>query len=222
MGNAPRYDGLAEWYQEFRPALSGHELEALGRLLGRGSGRCLDLGCGTGVSTAAVAQLGWSVVGVDVSTDLLETARANALDVLEAPADTLPFEDASCDAAVSMWTHTDIDDFSAAVAETARVLRPGAPFVYIGAHPCFVGPHSLFVGAEGVPEFHPGYRPTRRYDDSAPGVGDGEGVRARVGAVHLTLHDFFDAFTEAGLTIERFEELGERDYPHVVALRARR
>jgi hypothetical protein len=47
-------------------------------------------------------------------------------------------------------------------------------------------------------------------------------VRVRVGAVHLTLHDLFAAFTDAGLTIERFEELGERDYPHVVALRVRR
>jgi SAM-dependent methyltransferase len=222
MGNAPRYDGLAEWYEEFRPALSGRELEALERLLGPGGGRCLDLGCGTGVSTAAVAELGWSVVGVDVSTDLLETARAAGLDVLEAPAGALPFEDATFEAAVSMWTHTDIDDFGGAVAEVARVLRPDAPLVYIGAHPSFVGPHSLFVGAQGVPELHPGYRPTRRYDDSAPGVGNPDGVRARVGGVHLTLHDFFGAFTSAGLRVERFEELGERDYPHVVALRARR
>jgi SAM-dependent methyltransferase len=222
VGNAPRYDGLAEWYQEFRPALSGDELEALERLLGRGNGRCLDLGCGTGVSTAAVAELGWSVVGVDVSADLLEAAKGAGLDVLEVPADALPFEDETFEAAVSMWTHTDIDDFGAAAAEVARVLQPDAPFVYIGAHPCFVGPHSLFVGAEGVPEFHPGYRPTRRYDDSAPGVGNVNGVRARVGGVHLTLRDFFDAFTSAGLRVERFEELGDRDYPHVIALRARR
>jgi SAM-dependent methyltransferase len=222
MGNAPRYDGLAEWYQEFRPALNDAELEALERLLGGGNGRCLDLGCGTGVSTAAVAALGWSAVGVDVSKDLLEAAKARGLDVLEAPAHALPFEDATFDAAVSMWTHTDIDDFAAALAEATRVLRPRAPLVYIGAHPCFVGPHSLFVGAEGVPEFHPGYRPTRRYDDSAPGVGNPDGVRARVGGVHLTLHDFFGAFTSAGLRIERFEELGERDYPHVAAVRSRR
>lgn len=226
MGTAPRYDGLAEWYGEFRPALRSHELEALDRLLGPGSGRCLDLGCGTGVSTSAVAELGWSVVGIDVSADLLEAARAEGLDVLEARAGALPFEDSCFDAAVSLWTHTDIDDFPAAVGEAARVLRPGAAFVYIGVHPCFVGPHSLFVGDDGsptsVPEFHPGYRPTRRYDSSAPGVGNPDGVRGRVGAVHLTLHDFLGAFTGAGLRIERFEELGDRDYPHVVALRAPR
>ena len=222
MTDAPRYDGFAAWYEEFRPALSEEETAALERLLGRGQGRCLDLGCGTGVPTAVVAELGWSVVGVDVSTDLLEVARARGLEVLEAPADTLPFEDASFDAAVSLWTHTDIDDFPAAVAEITRVLRPEAPFVYVGAHPCFVGPHSRFVEAKGTPELTVGYRRTGRYDASAFGVGNPDGVRVRVGAIHLTLHDLFASFTAAGFRIERFEEIGERDYPHVVALRARK
>jgi SAM-dependent methyltransferase len=222
MGNVARYDGLAEWYREFRPALGDEELGALRRLLGSGSGRCLDLGCGTGVPTTAVAELGWRVVGVDVSADLLGVAREAGLEVLQARADALPFEDASFDAVVSVWTHTDIDEFPAAVAEAVRVLRPDGPFVYIGGHPCFVGPHSLFVGAQSVPEFHPGYRPSRPYDATAPGVGNPDGLRVRVDSVHLTLHDFFAAFTSAGLRIERFEELGERDYPHVIALRGRR
>ncbi len=172
--------------------------------------------------TLAVAALGWSVVGVDVSGDLIERARARGLEVVEAAADALPFDAASFDAVVSFWTHTDIDEFAAAVAEVARVLRRGSPFVYMGGHPCFVGPHSLFVEAEGVPELAPGYRQTGRYDASTFGVGHPDGVRVRVGAVHLTLHDFFAAFTDAGFRIERFEELAvDRDYPHIVGLRAR-
>jgi SAM-dependent methyltransferase len=222
MSDGPRYDGIAEWYRDFRPSLTSDELAAIRRLLGPGRGRCLDLGCGTGVATAAVGELGWSAVGVDVSEDLVEIARARRLEAIVAPGSALPFHDATLDAAVSVWTHTDIDDFSASVIELARVLRPGAPFVYVGAHPCFVGPHSLFVGTQGVPEFHPGYRPTRRYDGSAAGVGNPEGLRARVGAVHLTLDAFVNAFTAAELRIERFEELSDRDYPHLVALRARR
>jgi SAM-dependent methyltransferase len=222
MSNVPRYDGLAEWYEEFRPALGEEELEALARLLGSGDGRCLDLGCGTGLPTAAVAELGWAVVGVDVSGDLLEVARGRGVDVAQAPAEALPFDDASFDAAISVWTHTDIDDFAAAVAEVARVLRAGAPFVYIGAHPCFVGPHSLYLSAEGVPQLSEGYRRTGRYDGSAFGVGNPDGVRIRVGGVHLTLDDLFAAFTSAGFVVERFEELAsDRDYPHVIGLRAR-
>jgi SAM-dependent methyltransferase len=221
MGEA-RYDGIAEWYDGWRPELTTEEQGALMRLLGTGDGRCLDVGCGTGVATTVAAELGWSVVGVDVSAELLAVARERELDVVEGSAHELPFEDWSFDAAISVWTHTDVGDFRDAVAEVARVLRPGAPFVYIGGHPCFVGPHSLFVGAEGTPAFHPGYRPSRRYDASAPGVGDPEGLRARVDSRHLTLADFITAFASAGLRIDRFEELGDRDYPYLVAVRARR
>lgn len=217
-----RYDGIAEWYEEFRPALSEEEGEAVARLLGSGTGRCLDLGCGTGIPTAAVAELGWSVVGVDVSADVLEHARARGLEVVQAPADDLPFEDESFDAAVSVLTHTDIDGFATAIAEVARVLKPAAPFVYIGLHPCFVGPHSLFLEAQGVPQLAPGYRRTGRYDGSAFGVENPDGVRIRVGAVHLMLQDLFAAFTDSGLWVERFEEISARDYPHIVALRARK
>ncbi len=221
MGEA-RYDGIAEWYDGWRPGLTTDELAALLRLLGTGDGRCLDVGCGTGVATTVAAELGWSAVGVDVSAELLAVAQVRGLDVVEGSAHSLPFEDESFDAAISVWTHTDVGDFRAAVAEVTRVLRPGAPFVYIGGHPCFVGPHSTFVHAQGTPAFHPGYRPSRRYDGSAPGVGDPAGLRARVDSRHLTLADFITAFAAAGLRIDRFEELSDRDYPYLVALRARR
>ena len=221
MGEA-RYDGIAKWYDGWRPELTTDELAALMRLLGTGDGRCLDIGCGTGVATTVAAELGWSAVGGDVSAEQGAVARERGLDVVEGSAHSLPFEDESFDAAISVWTHTDVGDFRAAVAEVTRVLRPGAPFVYIGGHPCFVGPHSAFVHAQGTPTFHPGYRPSRRYDGTAPGVGDPDGLRARVDSRHLTLADFITAFAAAGLRIDRFEELSDRDYPYLVALRARR
>jgi hypothetical protein len=106
------------------------------------------------------------------------------------------------------------------LGELARVLRSGAPFVYIGAHPCFVGPHSRFFGATGVPELHGGYARAGRYDDG-PAIRP-EGLRARVGATHLPLGLFVQAFVDAGFALERFEELGSREYPYMVALRCRR
>jgi SAM-dependent methyltransferase len=215
-----RYDGFVDWYEEFRPALNEEEARVLERFLGPGDGRCLDVGCGTGVAAETLRRLGWTVVGVDVSEAMLERARARGIDVVQTSGDTLPFEDASFDAAVSIWTHTDVDDFPAMLRETARVLRAGAPFAYIGAHPCFVGPHSRFIGAEGVPELHPGYRRTDRYD-GGPAIGP-EGLRARVGAVHLPLGLFLQAFLQAGFSIEHFEELSNREYPYVVALGCRR
>jgi len=221
MGVA-RYDGIAEWYRGFRPSLPPDELDVLQRLLGRGEGRCLDVGCGTGLATEAVAELGWSAVGVDLSEDMLATARRRGLEVVHGSATELPFDDETFDAAVSSHTHIDIDDFAGAMKETARVLQPEAPLVYIGTHPCFVGPHSVFLAGRGVPKLHPGYLQTGRYDESAPGVANPDGVRAKVGAVHLPIAAFLGAFFDAGFRIDRFEELGTRDYPHVVALRARR
>jgi SAM-dependent methyltransferase len=216
-----RYDAIADWYAgTFRPDLTAPETDAIERFLGAGAGSCLDVGCGTGITEPVLSRLGWSVVGVDVSERLLARARERGVEAVVASAGALPFADASLDAAVSVWTHTDVEDFPSAVRETARVLRPGAPFVYVGGHPCFVGPHSRFVGAEGVPVLHPGYRRTGRYAER-PAISP-DGLRAKVGAEHLPLDLFLQAFLEAGLRLERFEELEGREYPYLVALLCRR
>jgi SAM-dependent methyltransferase len=220
MPSDARYDAVVDWYEDFRPALNEEELDVLHRFLGAGRGRCLDVGCGTGVALPELARLGWSVVGVDPSAEMLSRARAHGAEVIQATGDALPFDDGSFDAAVSIWTHTDADDFPAVLREIARVLRPEAPFAYIGAHPCFVGPHSRFIAAEGVPELHPGYRRTERYQ-SGPAIGP-DGLRAKVGATHLPLGLFVQSFLDAGFDIRRFEELGIREYPYVVALQCRR
>jgi SAM-dependent methyltransferase len=211
---------VVEWYEEFRPSLNEDEIEALRRVLGHGRGRCLDLGCGTGVAIPELTRLGWTVVGVDASEEMLSRARAHGVELVRAPGEALPFDDASFDAAISIWTHTDVDHFPAILRELARVLRRGAPFAYIGAHPCFVGPHSRFIAAEGVPTLHSGYRRTERYDNG-PAIGP-DGLRARVGATHLPLGLFLQSFLDAGFGIERFKELGSREYPYSVALRCRR
>lgn len=220
MAPVARYDRHVEWYEEFRPSLNEDEVDALGRLVGRGRGRCLDLGCGTGIAIPELTRLGWAVVGIDVSDEMLSRARFHGTELHRAPGDALPFDNASFDAAVSIWTHTDVDDFPAILREVARVLRPGAPFAYIGAHPCFVGPHSRFIEAEGVPALHAGYRRTERYD-GGPAIGP-DGLRAKVGATHLPLGLFVQAFLDTGFQIQHFEELGQREYPYVVALQCRR
>jgi SAM-dependent methyltransferase len=150
---------------------------------------------------------------------MLRVARGRDLDVIQADAVALPFDDGMFDAVVSTWTHTDIDDFGATVQEVARVLHSDGPFVYLGAHPCFVGPHSEFVAAEGVPILHPGYRRTARYTE-APGV-TADGLRARVGATHLPLGLLLRTFCDAGFRIEQFEESEEREYPYMIGLRCR-
>jgi SAM-dependent methyltransferase len=190
MRAPPRYDGLAAWYDEHLAEFTLATSDVIDRLLGSGSGRCLDLCCGTGLHLPGVLALGWRTTGVDISADQLRLARKRAgerAELVQADATALPFPDAHFESVVSIFSHTDVDDFPALVCEGARVLRADGAFVYVGLHPCFVGPHSGFVGAEGIPVLHPGYRQARRYTE-APGISP-DGLRAKVGAVHLPLED---------------------------------
>ena len=224
MTTGARYDGIADWYDvEFQPApLESETWETLRRLLGEGAGALIDVGCGTGAYAAGLAELGWDVTGVDVSEDMLRRARAKGVHAIQADAAKLPFEEASFDAAVSIFTNTDVDDLGAVLREVVRVLRPGAPLVYVAVHPSFVGPHSVYDPEGGVPEFHAGwYRRVGRYEE-APGIWRGAGVRIRVGASHLPLGLFLQTFLDAGLQLERIEEPEEREYPFGLGLRWRR
>lgn len=224
MTTGARYDGIADWYDtEFQPTpLESETWEMLARLLGEPTGSLLDVGCGTGSFTAALAERGWDVTGIDISEDMLRRAEARGVHAVQADAASLPFESASFDAAVSVFTSTDIDDLGAVAREIVRVLRPGAPLVYVAVHPCFVGPHSKYDPENGIPELHPGwYRRAGRYTES-PGVWNKSGVRIRVGATHLPLGLLLQAFLDAGLRLERIEEPEEREYPIGLALRWRR
>lgn len=221
MSTGARYDGIADWYDtEFQPApLESETWETLGRLLGEGTGALVDVGCGTGAYAAGLAELGWDVTGVDVSADMLRRAKAKGVRTVHADATSLPFDDGAFDAAISIFTNTDVDDLAAVVHEIARVLRPGAPLVYLAVHPCFVGPHSVYDPEGGVPAFQPGwYRQVGRYTE-APGIWRESGVRIRVGATHLPLGLFLQTFLDAGLALERVEEPAEREYPFGLALR---
>lgn len=221
-----RYDGETDWYEEYTsaPMFSSARRFAV-QLLGNGPGRCLDLGCGTGHAIPALAGAGWSVVGVDVSTDQLEAARQQAgarAQLIRANAQALPFADEEFDAVLSILTHTDFDDPAVAFGEVSRVLREGGTFVYLGVHPCFASPFvarreaSVIEGA--VAFLRPGYR-TGGWQ-TLPPEADSTKVRARVGINHLTLAGLLNAIVDSGLAIAQVEEPGEADPPLFLAVRA--
>ena len=215
----PRYDGLADWYdaEVRRLPLTGTAADALLRLLGPGPGRCLDLACGTGLTLAPLAALGWRVTGLDLSGDQLRLARDRAAAcgaaLVRADAAVLPFPDGSFDAAVSLFARTDLDDPAGAAAETARVLRPGGWLVDVGTHPCFVHPFAERA-ADGSILLHPGYRSRGRH---RAGPGFGTGIRPRVGVNHLPLADLLGVYLDAGFTLRRVGEPGDDAYPFLLA-----
>lgn len=75
------YDNLAGDYDAMTQFAARLEKEkrTLGRVLERlPSTRAIDMGCGTGVHTVALAQLGVDVIGIDLSSRMLERARIHA------------------------------------------------------------------------------------------------------------------------------------------------
>ena len=221
-----RYDGIADWYDAFaRGEVSGWTKAAerlIVELLGPGRGRCLDLGCGTGVFVPALANQGWTVVGVELSADQLRVARSKvaglAEDFVQADARELPFDAGSFDAVVAALVDTDIDRYDLALREVARVLRPEGQFVHVGLHPCFVSTVAT-RGAGASVKLYRGYHERRLVFDSPTFLRGAEGLRARVGAWQVPLAWLLNAIVSAGLRIERVLESPE-DPPGMLALSA--
>ncbi|HUR62280.1 MAG TPA: class I SAM-dependent methyltransferase [Candidatus Thermoplasmatota archaeon] len=91
----------------------------------------LDVGCGVGLYADAVAQaLGCTVVGVDASPPALRHAPTRDR-LAAADAQHLPFPDGTFDFAyaINMVHHLKRGEQELALAEAARVLRPGAPLL---------------------------------------------------------------------------------------------
>ena len=99
-------------------------LAALGLQSGE---RVLDIGCGPGYLCAQMAEAGASVVGLDPSPSMLTLAerRGEGVELVRGDALSLPFEDASFDAAVSTQVYEYVEDISGALREVRRVLRDG-------------------------------------------------------------------------------------------------
>jgi SAM-dependent methyltransferase len=123
--------------------------------------RVLDAACGTGRHAAYLAELGHAVTGLDVSPDMLAVARRRVPDarLVEAPLAPLPFEDREFDAAVCALALSHVADPTEAVAELARVVRPGGPVVVSDFHPFMVliGGQGGFRTEDGTPSFVTSY-----------------------------------------------------------------
>ena len=92
--------------------------------------RVLDLCCGQGNVTRALAEAGCKVTGADFSPAMLAAARRAVPEAgfVKADAQDLPFEDGEFDAVVSNFGICHVPDQPRALAEVQRVLKPGGGF----------------------------------------------------------------------------------------------
>ncbi|MEY3290970.1 MAG: hypothetical protein RLY19_1061, partial [Actinomycetota bacterium] len=107
----------------------------------------LDVGCGDGQIARALAQQGSTVLGVDPTQLHIDIAneRGGGPTYVLGGATKLPAEDGSMDAVIACLVFEHIDEMDAAVAEVARVLRPGGQFSFFLNHPLLQTPGSGWI-----------------------------------------------------------------------------
>jgi SAM-dependent methyltransferase len=122
------YDRFSESYERerhhgYHRLVDELELELVRRF---GTGRdVLEAGCGTGLLLREATGFARSAVGLDLSRGMLGTARGRGLRVLQGSLTDVPLPTASVDLVYSMKVLPHVHPIREAVAEMARVVRPG-------------------------------------------------------------------------------------------------
>ncbi|WP_345313158.1 class I SAM-dependent methyltransferase [Gordonia alkaliphila] len=176
------------------------------RLLGDVAGLdVLEVGCGSAPCARWMAAQGARVVGLDVSIGMLAHAVAAMADdpapvpLVRAGAERLPFADNSFDLMTSAFGAIPfVADSARAMAEAARVLRPGGRWVFATNHPM----RWMFLDDPG-PE---GLTVTLSYFDRTPySEVDDDGNISYV-EHHRTIGDRVREIVAAGLVLDDIVE----------------
>jgi ubiquinone/menaquinone biosynthesis C-methylase UbiE len=110
------------------------------QLIGQASGRTLEVGAGSGLNlphyTASVTELVVSEPSPHMRRHLRAKLDANpppvgSWELVDCGGEELPFEDGSFDTLTAAYVHCTIPDPRRALAEFARVLRPGGRYLFL-------------------------------------------------------------------------------------------
>lgn len=168
--------------------------------------RVLELGCGGGQCTVAMAQRGADVVGIDLAESQLAHARELAAEHGVDPAfyredvtDLSRFGDGSFDAAFNAYVFQWVGDLDACFRETHRVLRPGGRFAFSMPHPVY-----------GLADPETG-EVTGSYFDTGRQVTEEPELENDMVTYRHRVSDVYDALHGAGFAVEAMHEPGSAD-----------
>lgn len=193
----------AELYDQYRPGYPPQLFIDLAGLAGLGpQARVLEIGCGTGQATLPLAQLGCTVVAMDLSPDMAATARRNLAQFPNVTVVASAFEDwqpsnSTFDAVLSAtafhWLHPDIR-----MIKAADLLRPGGALGIISTHHIAGGTNAFFADAQRCyerfdPTTPPGVRLTTD-DETAEEAAEFE-RSARFGPVEFRRYEWQQTYT---------------------------
>jgi SAM-dependent methyltransferase len=167
----------------------------------------LDIGCGDGQISRLAARLGADlVVGVDPTWNQIRIAaeRGGGPAFARAGAAALPFADGSFDAAVACLVFEHIRDVDEAIAEVARVVRPGGRFCFFLNHPLLQTPNSGWIDDQILD-------PPEQYWRIGPYLVEDETIEevekdVFIPFIHRPLSRYVNALAGVGLVLERMEE----------------
>jgi ubiquinone/menaquinone biosynthesis C-methylase UbiE len=166
----------------------------------------LDLGCGDGQIARALAENGAEVLGVD-PTQLhidIATQRGGGPQYVLGGATDIPAPDNSFDAVVACLVFEHIDQLEEAMAEVARVLKPGGQFSFFLNHPLLQTPGSGWIDDHIID-------PPEQYWRIGPYLVETETIEevekdVFIRFVHRPLSRYINALIANELSIERMVE----------------
>ena len=183
--------------------------------------RGLDVGCGEGSNTRALARLGAKMCAIDIAPTFIRYARAtetsDPLGIIYQVADalSLPFTDASFDFVSAFMSMMDVPDQGRALREVHRVLHPGGFLQFSILHPCVAPPHRRVLrNADGTTRaieiadyFDATHGQVETWWFSTLPHEEREHVAPfRVPRFHRTLSGWVEIICDAGFVIEKFAE----------------
>ncbi len=177
--------------------------------------KILDIACGQGYFSRALELAGAKVTGADISGELIAKAKERSPKTISfhiASADKLAFaQNSSFDVAIIILSLQNIENFSGALAESARVLKPKGKLVIVLNHPAFRIPQksSWEWDAKKGRQYRRIESYLKEYKieiDMNPGEKE-KTKKKKTLSFHRPLQSYIQALQKAGLVVTRLEEL---------------
>ena len=225
------WDAVAKWYDETVELEGSYQKELilpnLLRLMEiKKYEKVLDLACGQGFFSRAFAGAGATVVGADISKDLVRIAVEKSQTRLPktfgqeeityhvSPAHSLPFlKDGSVEKVAIVLALQNIEQFEETLKECARVLIPTGRLFIVLNHPAFRIPRASSWGFDEKAGVQ--FRRVDRYLSNSkekismnPSLNTAKGIEKEIFTLsfHRPLQAYVKALSKAGLVVRRLEE----------------